>query len=148
MEARTYQLAHSVSLGKKYTNGSTHSISRLWMRISYLSQVLEPSPQGDLRVTMWRVLVGRRTGPLTVSDLERARSISSWHTFSREATLREVRVIRILWIFWKRADVRSYHQRLGSACMHGNMLMPDMCAEIIDIQGLRRNPSRASGKTS
>jgi hypothetical protein len=26
--------------------------------------------------------------------------MSSWHTFSREATLREVRVMRILWIFY------------------------------------------------
>jgi hypothetical protein len=85
---------------RKTTYGETHSIRRLWTRISYLSQVLEPSPQGDLRVTTCRVLVGRRTGPLTCRDLERARSISSWHTFSREATLREVSVIRILWTFY------------------------------------------------
>lgn len=70
------------------------------MRISYLSQVFEPSPQGVFRVAMRSVLVGRRTGPLTWSDLARARSISSWQTFSSEATLREVRVMRILWIFY------------------------------------------------
>ena len=73
------------------------------MRISYLSQVLEPSPQGVFRVEMLRVLVGRRTGPFTLSDFVRARSISSWHTFSSDATLRELRVIRILWIFYTRA---------------------------------------------
>jgi hypothetical protein len=44
-------------------------------------------------------LVGRRTGPLTRRSFDLARSISSEQTFSREATLREVRVMRILWIF-------------------------------------------------
>ena len=72
------------------------------MRISYLSQVLEPSPQGVFRVEMLRVLVGRRTGPFTLSDFVRARSINSWHTFSSDATLRELSVIRILWIFYTR----------------------------------------------
>lgn len=40
---------------------------RLWMRISKRSQVLVPSPQGDLRVTILSFLVGRRTGPDTLS---------------------------------------------------------------------------------
>lgn len=44
--------------------GKAYSIRRLWMRISKQSQVLEPSPQGVLRVVILRVLVGRRTGPL------------------------------------------------------------------------------------
>lgn len=63
-----------------------------------MSQVLEPSPLGVLRVVTLRTLVGRRTGPLTRSSLFLARSISSWQTFSSDLTLREVRVIRILWI--------------------------------------------------
>lgn len=82
-----------------HKGNATHSINRLWMRISYISQVLLPSPLGVLRVEIFRVLVGSLTGPLTLSDLLRARSMSSWHTFSSEATLREVRVMRILWIF-------------------------------------------------
>lgn len=77
----------------------TYSIRRLWMRISYRSQVLEPSPQGVLRVVILRFLVGRRTGPLTVRSLPLARSMSSEQTFSRDCTLREVRVMRILWVF-------------------------------------------------
>jgi hypothetical protein len=49
-----------------------------------------------------RVLVGRRTGPLTRRFLDLARSRSSLHTFSRDATLRDVKVMRILWIFCER----------------------------------------------
>ena len=78
---------------------TSHSISRLWMRISYMSQVLLPSPQGVLRVVTFRCLVGRRTGPLTRRSFERARSISSLHTFSSDLTLRDVNVMRIRWIF-------------------------------------------------
>lgn len=69
------------------------------MRISNMSQVLEPSPLGVLRVAILRVLVGRRTGPLTRRSLVLARSRSSVDTFSRALTLREDRVIRILWTF-------------------------------------------------
>jgi hypothetical protein len=50
-------------------------------------------------VVILRVLVGRRTGPLTRRSLPLARSISSVQTFSRDWTLREVRVMRILWVF-------------------------------------------------
>ena len=80
---------------------STHSISRLWILISYVSHVLLPSPQGVFLVVTFKDLVGKRTGPLTRRSLVLARSISSWQTFSRDCTLREVRVMRILWIFWK-----------------------------------------------
>lgn len=77
---------------------NTYSIKRLWMRISNRSQVLEPSPLGVLRVEIFRFLVGRRTGPLTASDLLLARSMSSLHTFSSDLTSLLVRVMRILWI--------------------------------------------------
>ena len=70
------------------------------MRISYLSQVLEPSPLGVLRVVILRHLVGRRTGPLTRRSLFLARSRSSLETFSSDLTLREDRVMRILWTFY------------------------------------------------
>ncbi len=78
----------------------THSINRLWILISYVSHVLLPSPHGVLRVVIFRLLVGRRMGPLTRRSLDFARSISSWQTFSSDCTLREVREMRILWIFW------------------------------------------------
>ena len=71
---------------------------RLWILISKVSQVLEPSPLGVLRVVTRRFLVGRRTGPLTRRSFVFARSISSLLTFSSDWTLREVRVMRILWI--------------------------------------------------
>jgi hypothetical protein len=74
----------------------TYSIKRLWILISNVSQVFEPSPQGVFRVVILRVLVGKRTGPLTRRSLDLARSMSSWHTFSREATFLLVRVMRIL----------------------------------------------------
>uniref|UniRef100_H2Y344 Uncharacterized protein n=1 Tax=Ciona intestinalis TaxID=7719 RepID=H2Y344_CIOIN len=47
---------------------------------------------------MRRTLVGMRTGPLTRSCLSFAPLIRSLHTFSKLWTLREVSVIRILWI--------------------------------------------------
>lgn len=80
---------------------------RLWMRSSKVSQVLEPSPQGVLRVVTLRFLVGRRTGPLTLRPLERARSRSSVQTFSRAWTLREVRVIRMRWAFYISTSVSN-----------------------------------------
>jgi hypothetical protein len=43
--------------------------------------------------------VGRRTGPFTRRSLALARSTSSVQTFSMDLTLREVRVMRILWTF-------------------------------------------------
>jgi len=45
------------------------------------------------RTVILRVLVGMRTGPLTRRSLFLARSMSSWQTFSRDWTLREVRVM-------------------------------------------------------
>src|SRR6186713_3377630 len=83
----------------EYGSLPTHSISLLWILISNRSQVLLPSPQGVLRVVTFRLLVGRRTGPLTRRSFVLARSMSSVQTFSRDLTLRDVRVMRILWIF-------------------------------------------------
>jgi len=78
------------------SSDGTYSISRLWILISKVSQVFEPSPQGVFRVVTLRVLVGRRTGPLTRRSLVLARSMSSWQTFSRDWTFRLVKVILIL----------------------------------------------------
>ena len=80
------------------SEGECKSIKRLWILISKRSKVSEPLPQGDLRVVIRRTLVGRRTGPLTLSCLSLARWIRSLETFSRFLTLREVKVIRIRWI--------------------------------------------------
>ena len=55
------------------SEGECKSIKRLWIFISNLSKVSEPLPQGDLRVVMRRTLVGRRTGPFTLSCLSLAR---------------------------------------------------------------------------
>merc|ERR1712139_647013 len=73
------------------SDGECRSMRRLWMRISKRSQVLVPSPQGDLRVVMLRILVGMRTGPLHMRRLSLAPLMRSAHTFSRFLTLREVR---------------------------------------------------------
>lgn len=62
------------------SEGECKSIKRLWILISNLSKVSEPLPQGDLRVVMRRTLVGRRTGPLTLSCLSLARWMRSAET--------------------------------------------------------------------
>lgn len=49
-------------------------------RISKRSQVLVPSPQGDLRVVMPRILVGMRTGPRTFRCFSLAPRIRSADT--------------------------------------------------------------------
>ena len=59
---------------------ATRSITLLWILISRCSQVLVPSPQGDLRVVMRRNLVGIRTGPETLTFLLRARRLISEQT--------------------------------------------------------------------
>merc|ERR1719266_1065063 len=78
------------------SDGLWRSITLLWILIWNLSQVLEPSPQGVLRVVMRRVLVGMRTGPFTFSSLSLAPRIRSPQTFSRDLTFLEVSVILIL----------------------------------------------------
>merc|ERR1719262_1553288 len=78
--------------------GECRSSRRLWIRISYRSYVLVPSPQGLLRVVMRRVLVGSRTGPETLSSFCRAPFFKSAHTFSSDLTLVDVRVMRMRWI--------------------------------------------------
>jgi len=79
--------------------GPTYSINLLWILISNVSQVLLPSPQGVFLVVTLRCFVGRRTGPFTRRSFVLARSMSSEQTFSRDLTLRLVRVMRILCIF-------------------------------------------------
>merc|ERR1712038_1961731 len=80
------------------SEGECKSMTLLWILIWKRSQVLEPSPQGVLRVVILRVLVGILTGPLTFSSFSLAPWIRSAQTFSKLLTVREVRVILILWI--------------------------------------------------
>merc|ERR1719427_2229014 len=80
------------------SEGEWRSMTRLWILIWKRSQVLEPSPQGVLRVVIRRTLVGMRTGPFTFSCLSLAPRTSSEQTFSRDLTLLEVRVMRIRWM--------------------------------------------------
>ena len=51
--------------------------------MAHLSQVLEPSPQGVLRVVILNVLVGILTGPLTLRLFSLAPLIKSLQTFSK-----------------------------------------------------------------
>merc|ERR550519_1121311 len=78
------------------SDGLWRSITLLWILIWNLSQVLDPSPQGVLRVVMRRIFVGMRTGPFTFSSLSLAPRIRSPQTFSRDLTFLEVSVILIL----------------------------------------------------
>merc|ERR1712035_273214 len=80
------------------SDGEWRSMMRLWILIWYLSQVLDPSPHGVLRVVILRVLVGMRTGPFTFSCLSLAPWTNSEQTFSRDLTLPEVRVMRMRWM--------------------------------------------------
>merc|ERR1739838_421330 len=80
------------------SEGECKSMTLLWILIWKRSQVLEPSPQGVLRVVILRVLVGILTGPLTLSSFSLAPWIRSAQTFSKLLTVRLVRVILMLWI--------------------------------------------------
>eukprot|EP00168_Porphyra_purpurea_P015961 TRINITY_DN5058_c0_g1_i1.p2 TRINITY_DN5058_c0_g1~~TRINITY_DN5058_c0_g1_i1.p2 ORF type:complete len:103 (+),score=10.16 TRINITY_DN5058_c0_g1_i1:79-387(+) len=51
------------------SEGLWRSMRRLWMRISKRSQVLVPSPQGDLRVVITRFWWGASTGPFDLQLL-------------------------------------------------------------------------------
>ena len=59
------------------------------------SHVLEPSPQGVFLVVILKILVGILTGPLTLRSFSLAPLIKSLHTFSKDFTVREVKVIRM-----------------------------------------------------
>ena len=49
-------------------DGQWISITLLWILISYLSQVLVPSPHGDFLVVILKILVGILNGPLVSKD--------------------------------------------------------------------------------
>jgi hypothetical protein len=115
----------------------------LWSLISKVSQVFEPSPQGVFRVVILSVWVGRRTGPLTRRSLLLERSMSSWQTFSREATFRLVRVILILWVFYG----GKCQCALGKNQNPLSIPSGDRDWETANIQGLRQTLSPAFGKT-
>lgn len=50
------------------SDGQNKSITLLWILISYLSQVLVPSPHGLFLVVILKVLVGILTGPFTLNS--------------------------------------------------------------------------------
>merc|ERR1712083_613817 len=79
------------------SDGEWRSMTRLCTRIWNLSHVLEPSPQGVLRVVILNVLVGILTGPFTFRDLSLAPLIKSAQTFSRLFTFLDVKVILMRW---------------------------------------------------
>lgn len=80
------------------SEGEWRSITLLWILIWNLSQVLEPSPQGVLRVVIRKVFVGIRTGPFTRNFCFFASEMRSVQTFSRDRTFLDVKVILIRWI--------------------------------------------------
>jgi len=90
------------------SDGLCKSMTRLWMRIWYLSQVFEPSPHGVLRVVILNTFVGILTGPKTLSSLSLAPLIKSPHTFSRLLTFKLVNVILIRWMDTSSACLPSF----------------------------------------
>ncbi len=58
------------------------SIKRLWMRISHLSHVAVPSPDGAFSTGTRSRLVGRGTGPFILTPVFWAMLFSSSHTSS------------------------------------------------------------------
>ncbi len=58
------------------------SMRRLWMRISHLSHVAVPSPDGALSVGTRSRLVGSGTGPFIFTPVFWAMFLSSVHTSS------------------------------------------------------------------
>merc|ERR1719393_624371 len=76
--------------------GQMMSITLLWIRISYLSQVLVPSPQGDFLVVTLKILVGILTGPLVSYPLFLALTRISLQAHSSGLTSLPLSVILIL----------------------------------------------------
>jgi len=75
-------------------SSASMSISLLWMRISHLSHVCVPSPQGDFKTGTRRRLVGKGTGPVILTPVLSAMVLSSMQTSSN--FLKSVLVSRIL----------------------------------------------------
>ena len=63
-------------------SSASMSMRRLWIRISHLSQVAVPSPQGVLRTGTRSRLVGRGIGPVILTPVLSAMVFSSLHTSS------------------------------------------------------------------
>ena len=85
--------------------GDWRSITRLWILIWYLSQVLEPSPFGVLRVVILKVFVGILTGPLTLRFLSRAALTNSFEMRSMAEQFFEVIVMRILCSYYNESKI-------------------------------------------
>ena len=85
--------------------GDWRSITRLWILIWYLSQVLEPSPFGVLRVVILKVFVGILTRPLTLRFLSRAALTNSFEMRSMAEQFFEVIVIRILCSYYNESKI-------------------------------------------
>ena len=68
-------------------DGHITSITLLWILISYLSQVLVPSPHGDFLVVTLKIFVGILTGPLVSNPLFLALEIISLQASSKCLTI-------------------------------------------------------------
>merc|ERR1719347_133239 len=89
-------------------------MTRLWILIWNLSQVLEPSPQGVFLVVILSCCVGILTGPFTFSSLSLAPLMRSWQTFSRDLTFLEVRAMRIRWTGASSSTLPSLYAAIAS----------------------------------
>lgn len=85
-------------------DGHMMSITLLWIFITYLSQVLVPSPQGDFLVVILKTFVGILTGPLTSYPLFLALVVISLQASSRcltslplSCTLNTTKTIKKSW---------------------------------------------------
>ena len=74
-------------------DGQWISITLLWILISYLSQVLVPSPHGDFLVVILKILVGILTGPLVSYPLFLALTMISLQAHSSGLISLPLRVI-------------------------------------------------------
>lgn len=81
---RLYSAMHKDTICFTVSAALWRSMTRLCTLISYLSQVFDPSPHGVLRVVIFRIFVGMRTGPFTFSSESRARRIRSPHTTQKK----------------------------------------------------------------
>ena len=77
LDAHCFQTIKATSIDESILNvvisfttedGQWISITLLWILISYLSQVLVPSPHGDFLVVILRILVGILNGPFVSKD--------------------------------------------------------------------------------
>lgn len=132
------------------SGGEKRSINLLWMRSSNLSQVLVPSPQGDLRVVTRSVLVGMRTGPFTRSPFSFAPRIRSAQTaISKHETHGQLRTLETPSVHrgWNERP-REAKRTLGRSsvpCSPFSRFLTDLDVNVIRIRWMRSSDCSRPG---